>query len=56
MRDNVTAKVASHRVRLRFTNQFMVNGSLHTCSVGHIRLNFLSFERLTAYLNQFKFT
>jgi len=28
----------------------MANGSLHTCCVGRILLNFLGSERLTAYL------
>jgi len=38
-------KVASHRIRLRLTIRLMANGSLHTCSVGRIRVNFLGFER-----------
>jgi len=42
-------KVTSHRIRLRLTNRLMANGSLRTCSVGRIRLNFLGFDRLPAY-------
>ena len=47
---NYHLQVASHRIGLRLTNRFMANGSLHTCSVGLIRLNFLGFERLPVYL------
>jgi len=31
-------KAASHRIRLRLTNRLVVNGTLHTCCVGRIRL------------------
>jgi len=34
-------KVASHIIQLRLTNRLITNGSFHTGSVGHIRLNFL---------------
>jgi len=33
-------KAASHRIRLRLTIRLMANGSLHTGSVGHTRVNF----------------
>ena len=46
-------KAASHRIRLRLTIRLMANGSLHTSSVGRIRVNFLGFDRLTAYLKLF---
>jgi len=39
--------------RLRLTIRFMANGSLHTGSVGRIRVNFLGFDRLPAYLKLF---
>ena len=39
-------KAASHRIRYRL----MANGSLHTGSVARIRVNFLGFDRLPAYL------
>jgi len=42
-------KAASHRIRLRLTIRLMANGSLHTGSVGRIRVNFLGFDRLPAY-------
>jgi len=34
----------------------MANGSLHTTSVGRIRVNFLGLDRLPAYLKLFKVT
>jgi len=43
-------KAASHRIRLRLTIRLMANDSLHTGSVGRIRVNFLDFDRLPAYL------
>jgi len=42
-------------MRLRLTIRLVANGSLHTSSVGRIRVNFLGFDRLPAYLNCFKF-
>jgi len=47
-------KAASHRIRLRLTIRLMANGSLHTCSVGRTRVNFLDFDRLPAYLKLFQ--
>jgi len=49
-------KAASHRIRLRLTIRLMANGSLHTTSVGRIRVNFLGLDRLPAYLKLFKVT
>ena len=46
-------KAASHRIRLRLTIRLMANGSLHTVSVGPIGMNFLGFDRLSAYLKLF---
>ena len=46
-------KAASHRIRLRLTIRLMANGSLHTSSVGRVRVNFLGFDRLPAYLKLF---
>ena len=43
-------KAASHRILLWLTIRLMANGSLHTCSVGHIRVNFPSFDRLSGLL------
>jgi len=43
----VRVKAVSHRIRLRLTIRLMAKGSLHTNSVGRIRVNFLSFDRLT---------
>ena len=40
-------KVASHTIRLRLTIRLMANSSLHTSSVGRIRVNFLGFDRVT---------
>ena len=37
----------SHRIRWRLTVRLMANGSLHTGSVGRIRVTFLGFDRLT---------
>jgi len=48
-----SVKAASNRIRLRLTIRLMANGSLHTSSVGRIRVNFLSFDRLPAYLKLF---
>ena len=49
----VTFKVASHRIWIWLTIRLMTNGSLHTTSVGRIRVNFLGFNRLLAYLKLF---
>jgi len=46
-------KAASHRIRLRLTIRPMANSSLHTSSIGRIRVNFLGFDRLPAYLKLF---
>ena len=46
-------KAASHRIRLRLTIRLMANSNLHTSSVGRIRVNFLGFDRLPAYLKLF---
>ena len=46
-------KVASHRIRLRLTIRLMANGSLHTGSVGRIRVDFLVSDRLPAHLKLF---
>jgi len=46
-------KAASHRIRLRLTIRIMANGSLHTIFVGRIRVNFIGFDRLPAYLKLF---
>jgi len=46
----VGLKAASHRIRFRLTIRLVANGSLHTGSVGSIRVNFLGFDWLPAYL------
>jgi len=51
--DDEGVKAASHRIRLRLTIRLMANGSLHTSSVMRIRVNFLGFDRLPAYLKLF---
>jgi len=51
--DNFKLKAAPHRIRLRLTLRLMANGSLHTTSVGRIRVNFLGFDRMPAYLKLF---
>jgi len=43
-------KAASHRIRLQLTIRLMANGSLHTSSVGRIRMNFLGFDRQSGLL------
>jgi len=43
-------KAASQRILLRLPIRHMANGSLHTSSVGRIRVNFLGFDRLPAYV------
>jgi len=45
---------ASHRIWLQLTMQLMANGSLHTGSVGRVRVNFLGFDWLPAYLKLFQ--
>jgi len=53
IKNKIGVKAASHRIRLRLTIQLMANGNLHTSSVGRVRVNFLGFDRLPAYLKLF---
>ena len=46
-------KAASHGIRLQLAIRLMANGSLHTSSVGRVKVNFLGFDRLPAYLKLF---
>ena len=42
-----------HRIRLQLSIRLMAKGSLHTSSIGGIRVNFLCFYRLPDYLKLF---
>ena len=53
-KNSFTAYTKRVKAALRLTIRVMANGSLHTGSVDCIRVNFLGFDRLPAYVNGYK--